>query len=122
VTTEGEWRYSETNETYAFCLGRIFTATIKRHGGDIIYANHCVATLNTEEVTETPDLEYAQGCVEYAIVCKLTSLAAAYRRPKHRAPTGSDLFPDGAFERWKKLELVKPVRLDFSALKTDPEA
>jgi hypothetical protein len=44
-----------------------------------------------------------------------------FRRLKQRAPTGPDLFPDGAFERWKMHKLVKPICLDLSALKSDPE-
>jgi hypothetical protein len=109
MTTEGEWRHSEAIDTYELRLGKIFIATIKRRGGDSIYAKRWIATLNHDEVADTTDLEYAQGRVEYAIVCELTGLSAAYRRLKQRAPTAPDLFPDGAFERSKMLRLVKPM-------------
>jgi hypothetical protein len=40
--------------------------------------------------------------IEYRIVTDLTALRAAFKRVKDRAPDSADLFPDGAWARWKE--------------------
>jgi hypothetical protein len=118
----GDWHKAEMSDTYELRLGKAFTATIKQRGGASIYAKCWIVTLNQDLLTETNDPEFAKGRAEWEIITQLDTLKDAYRRIKQRAPTSSDLFPDGAFYRWKVSRMVKPGRIDLSALKTDTEA
>ena len=53
------------------------------------------------------ELQYAKGRFECEIITQLDALKGAYRRIKQRAPTSSDLFPDGAFYRRNVSRMVK---------------
>jgi hypothetical protein len=80
------------------------------------------STPNTDLIADTSDIEYAKARIDWEIVTRLNAIRDGFARIKRRTPSSSDLFPNGAFERWKTMKLVKPICLDLSALKTDPEA
>ena len=79
----------------------MFQAKIWRDGEPGLYGTRWVAVLNGQQLTTSPDLDYAKGYIEWEIVKELTNLSSAYRALKARAPTSSDIFPDGAWARWK---------------------
>jgi hypothetical protein len=98
---QGNWHTNDDRTEYRLRLGSIFEAIITPRGGDSIYAGRWVALLNGQLAVETSDLDLAKGTVEMMIVRELTALADDYRRLKARAPTSSDIYPDGAWGRWK---------------------
>lgn len=97
----GVWQPNDDRSAFRLVLGSVFLATITRKGGDSIYASDWVSVLNGKLLTETPDLELAMGLAEMTIVHELTALSDPYRGLKARAPTSSDIYPDGAWGRWK---------------------
>lgn len=94
---DGHWSASDDGQSYELKLGTVFRATVRRHDD----ANSWIATLNDRRLTGNSELDYAKGLVEWEIVKELTNLAPPYRELKARAPTSSDLYPDGAWARWK---------------------
>jgi hypothetical protein len=98
----GRWYQIEHGDGWDLRLGNIFTARIRRRGGNGIYAGRWEGVLNGQPIADTSDLDYAKGLVERQIVVEMTNLSEAYRALKTRAPTGDDLHPDGAWSRWKE--------------------
>jgi hypothetical protein len=97
----GSWSTSADRQVHTLKLGSIFLGTVKRvclNGADVF---GWVATLNGKLLHPHCDLDYGKGLVEFEIVAEMTNLSDAYRTLKARAPTGSDLYPDGAWGRWK---------------------
>lgn len=105
---DGNWGEALPDQ-HELRLGRTFLATVRRRGGSGIYAGRWVAVLNGLQVADTSDLAYAMGMVEHAIVTELTALSEGYRRLKARAPTSGDLYPDGAWSRWKGQDGVPAI-------------
>ena len=101
MSLDGEWGEALPGQ-HELRLGRVFLATVRQRGGSGIYAGCWIAVLNGQQVTETSDLAYAKGLVEWHIVNELRAAAEGYRRLKARAPDSTDLFPDGAWARWKE--------------------
>jgi hypothetical protein len=96
---DGGWSKDDAGEIHNLRLGTVYTAEISRRGGDSIHAGCWLAVLNGIRVAEISDLDFAKGMVEWSIVRDLTALSDGYRALKARAPTSSDLFPDGAWRR-----------------------
>lgn len=102
---DGQWM--QEDDDWRLKLGSIFAAKITRRGEPGVYGMRWVAILNGQQVTTSPDLEYAKGYIEWEIVKEMTNLSAAYRALKGRAPSSSDIFPDGAWARWKARQKVR---------------
>lgn len=97
---DGLWVPDDRNIAYHMRVGSIFRATIIRRGTGLMPVWY--ATLNGNPVVETGDLEFAMAAVECQIVNDVSQAMGTLRLMKRRAPTSSDLYPNGAWRRWKE--------------------
>lgn len=98
---DGQWCRAHEPGVEKLQLGKVFLGEIRQRGGESIYAKRWKAFLNGELLGESADKEYAQGLVECEIITRLTNIREAVRCIKARAPTSSDIYPDGAWARFK---------------------
>jgi hypothetical protein len=98
---DGQWCRDgdDEPETLKLKLGDFFLGMVKRGQGDD--AKYWIAHLNGQRLNGHEDIEWAKGRVEEEICTKLHNIREAFRLIKRRAPTGSDLFGDGVWERFK---------------------
>jgi hypothetical protein len=98
---DGEWCRDDENkpDILTMRLGDFFLAVVKRGQGDD--AGYWIATLNGRRIGAHEDKEWAQGCAENEICNRLYNVRHDFGRIKKRAPTGTDLYGSGGWERFK---------------------
>ena len=98
---DGSWSRTLDNE-YKFKMGNTFLGSIARRGGNGIYANCWVVSLNGRHLTETTDdIAYAQAWVERAIVEEMQRIAPTYRMLKNRIPPIECFHGPDTLSRWR---------------------
>ena len=103
VLIDGEWCRESNAEpgtrTLKMKLGDFFLAEVKPGQGDL--AGCWVVTLNGQKIGAHIDMEWAKGRAECEICNRLHNVRHAFIQIKQRAPTSSDLYRDGNWERFK---------------------
>jgi hypothetical protein len=75
---DGEW-LSE-NGVWHLKLGAVFRAKVWREREPRQYGTRWITVLNSQQITISPDVDYAKGYMEWEIVKELTNLSTAYER------------------------------------------
>jgi hypothetical protein len=105
---DGEWGSHEGG--YALKLGSIFFGYVRRRGGDSIYADCWIVSLNRQQVGETAnDVDYAKALVERLICDELERIVPAYRVIKARVPPRDCFWGQDHIIKWRNWKSDRAV-------------
>jgi len=96
---EGEW--STNNGGYTLKLGDLFAGHIEQRGGDSIYKESWIISLNGQHVGGGgSDRLFAERFAEHLILTELKRLTPVFRRLRDRAPPYECFWGQDSHARW----------------------